>query len=328
MSSLAPKSVCMLILAGAQVGTSFQVAPVRPTAIRRLAPIRMMADEAEVMPVPDEFLSSRTPYLKDVSEYESMYKTSIEDPSKFWGDIASGFHWETPYDSVVEHNFFGSKGKVFSKWFAGGKTNICYNALDRHVAAGHGEQIAFYHEANEEGEELKAWTYAAVLEEVQRMGSFLRSKGVEKGDRVTLFMPMVPQLPIAMLACARIGAVHSVVFGGFSAEALAGRLIDAQSNVIITANGVMRGPKPIGLYDIVKAATKICDDACVPIETAVVLQRLDSDTMEIDLTEGRDVWWHDAVAGASPECEVEWVDAEDPLFVLYTSGSTGVAGLG
>merc|ERR1719210_1846414 len=151
------------------------------------------------------------------------------------------------------------------------------------------------------------------------MGSFLRSKGVVKGDRVTLFMPMVPQLPIAMLACARIGAVHSVVFGGFSAEALAGRLIDGQCKVIITGNGVMRGPKPIGLYDIVKESIQICDKAGVPIETCLVLQRLDNATMPTDLAKGRDIWWHDAIPKASPECEVEWVDSEDSLFVLYTA---------
>ena len=125
-------------------------------------------------------------------------------------------------------NFASSKGKVFTKWFSGGETNICYNAVDRHVVAGHGDQIALYHEANDEGDDVQHWTYTQVLDEVSRVANVLKSRGVKKGDRVTLFMPMVPHLPIAMLACARIGAVHSVVFGGFSAEALSGRLIDAQ----------------------------------------------------------------------------------------------------
>jgi len=324
MSSVAPKSVALLLLA-VEVVTSFQAMPGRPTAIRRHAPVRvaMAAEVAEVMPVPESFLASRDTYLKDVAEYEAMYKQSIEDPTKFWGDIANSFHWETPFESVVQHNFLSSEGKVFSKWFEGGKTNICFNAVDRHVADGHGDQIAFYHESNEEGEELKAWTYADVLEEVERMGSYLRSIGVQKGDCVTIFMPMVPQLPMAMLACARIGAVHSVVFGGFSAEALAGRLIDAQSTVVITANGVMRGPKPIALYDIVQAASKICGDSCMELENVVVLQRLPEESMPLVKVEGRDISWADAIASASPQCPVEWMDAEDPLFVLYTSGSTG-----
>jgi len=276
----------------------------------------------EKVPVPEAFLSSRTPHLSGIDEYNSMYKRSIDDPSGFWGDIAETFHWEEKYDKVVTSNFNSKNGKIFSEWFSGGKTNICYNALDRHVAAGFGDQIAFHHEPNDEGEELPSWTYAQVLEEVQRLGSYLKSQGVKPGDRVTIYMPMVPQLPVAMLACARIGAVHSVVFGGFSAEALAGRLQDAESTVVITANGVMRGTKPIELYDTVKKAAQIASDAGLEIKSAVVLQRLDNDKMPTTLRE-EDSWWHDVVPKASADCPVEWRDSEDPLFVLYTSGSTG-----
>ena len=229
---------------------AFTLAPpsmMQPRAALAHHQINIMAMEGappETAPVPEAFLKSRTPLLKDVSEYEAMYAKSINDPDAFWSEIANTFHWETPFDKVVDANFAASKGKVESKWFSGGKTNICYNALDRHVAAGHGDQVAFYHEANDEDEEMAPWTYAETLAEVERLANVLKSKGVKPGDRVSIFMPMIPQLPMAMLACARIGAVHSVVFGGFSAEALASRIMDAKSTVVITANGVMRGKKP------------------------------------------------------------------------------------
>ena len=225
---------------------AFSFAPPRAVQPRHAAStsfLRMM-EPPETMPVPDAFLKGRPTLIKDVKEYEEMYAKSIADPDAFWGEIANQFYWEKPFDKVVDSNFFSSKGTVQSSWFAGGKTNICYNALDRHVKDGHGDQIAMFHEANDEGDEQKAWTYAETLAEVERLANVLKSKGVKAGDRVTIFMPMIPQLPMAMLACARLGAVHSVVFGGFSAEALASRIIDAQSPVVITANGVMRGTKP------------------------------------------------------------------------------------
>ena len=170
----------------------------------------LMAEElAAEWDVPKEFFDSRTPWLKNVDEYKSMYDRSISDPEGFWGDIANEFHWEEKWTSVVDANFAKSKGTVESKWFSGGKTNICYNAVDRHVANGNGDKIAFYHEGNDEGEDLKAWTYAEVQAETARLGNLLKAKGVKPGDCVSIFMPMVPQLPIAMLACARIGAVVS-----------------------------------------------------------------------------------------------------------------------
>ena len=218
-------------------------AAVKPAVATRAAVV-MDEEVATEWPVPEAFLNSRKPLLSGVGEYEAMYKKSIDDPEAFWSEIANQFHWETPFDKVVESNFAASKGKVQSSWFQGGKTNICYNALDRHVAAGKGDQVCFHHEGNDEDEDLKSWTYAETLAEVERLANVLKSKGVKAGDRVSIFMPMVPQLPMAMLACARLGAVHSVVFGGFSAEALASRLQDADSTVVITANGVMRGAKP------------------------------------------------------------------------------------
>jgi len=277
----------------------------------------------ERMPVPDAFLKRGEHHLSGIDQYREMYEQSVNDPTAFWGGIASQFHWETPWDEVVSSNFDSSAGTVFTSWFKGGKTNICFNAIDRHVTAGHGDQIAFYHEANDESEEMQAWTYQQVLDEVSRLANVLKAKGVKKGDRVTLFMPMIPQLPIAMLACARIGAVHSVVFGGFSAEALAGRLVDAESTVVVTADGVMRGGKMIKLFDIVDKAAAICAEAGKPVVSLVCLQRLADGAAGVELAEGRDVWWHDEVAAASATCDVEWVDSEHPLFVLYTSGSTG-----
>ena len=223
---------------------------------------------------------------------------------------------------MVSSNFDSSKGKVFTKWFSGGETNICYNAVDRHVEAGHGDQIALYHEANDEGDDVQHWTYKQVLDEVSRVANVLKSRGVKKGDRVTLFMPMVPHLPIAMLACARIGAVHSVVFGGFSAEALANRIVDADSSVVVTANGVMRGKKPIGLNDIVNKACTLAKEAGKEVTTNLILNRL-SDALTVDPVGTRDIFWEDVVPKADAKCDVEWVEAEHPLFVLYTAGSTG-----
>ena len=308
----------------AALGFNLPMAP--RTSVPRVAspvPFMQATDERISYPVPAEFVSGHSHNLKNVDEYKAMYAKSVEDPEGFWSEIASTFHWEKKWDEVVSSNFDKDAGTVETKWFSGGKTNVCYNALDRHVAAGAGDQICFYHEGNDEDDDVKDWTYAEALAEVQRVANVLKSKGVKKGDTVTLFMPMIPQLPIAMLACARIGAVHSVVFGGFSAEALANRLIDAQSTVVVTANGVMRGKKPIALFDIVAKATTICGDACMEVESTIVLQRLPNEQMPIELKEGRDVWWHDAVGAADASCDVEWMESEDPLFVLYTSGSTG-----
>jgi acetyl-CoA synthetase len=269
----------------------------------------MMAAE-ETYAVPSAFLEARTPHLSGVEEYRAQYQRSVEDPAGFWGEIAQGFHWETPWEETCASNFGEDEGApIFTEWFRGGRTNICFNALDRHVAAGHGDTIAFYHEANDEGEVLpqSSWSYSEVLDEVSRLANVLRSRGVRKGDKVSLFMPMVPHLAIAMLACARIGAVHSVVFGGFSAEALAGRLIDAGSSFVITADGVMRGTKLINLLEIVRKAQTICADECAPLMDVLVLRRLSEDALPAPaLAEGLERWWHDELAGASTECEVEW----------------------
>lgn len=189
-----------------------------PPARARAARLELSSEPSASFAVPSDFFDASDGWLEGKREYDEMYKRSVEDPSGFWGEIAEEFHWDQPWTHVVDSNFAPSKGEVFTKWFVDGKTNVCYNALDRHVADGHGDQMALIHEPNDEGESVKSYTYAEVLDEVQRLANVLKAKGVRKGDRVSIFMPMVPQLPIAMLACARIGAVHSVVFGGFSAE--------------------------------------------------------------------------------------------------------------
>jgi len=277
----------------------------------------------------EEYLNSGKHYLQSVDEYEQIYKKSIDSPEEFWADIAKQFHWETPFDeeNVLEYNFDRSAGPIKVEWFKGGRTNIAYNALDRMVEQGHGDRIAFIAERNDIGEEAPqpaSYTYAEALEEVNRLANVLKARGVGKGDRVGLFMPMVPELPIAMLACARIGAVHTVVFGGFSKESLANRLVDAQCKAVISCDAVMRGPKMVPLYEITAGALALCrEKAGLDIGTNVVLQRLGEEASGVALREGRDVAWGPAVAAASPDCPPEWVDAEHPLFILYTSGSTG-----
>ena len=203
-------------------------------------------EEVALVPPPKEMAGA---YVGNMDEYEKMYRQSLDDPEAFWSKIADDFHWEKRWDTLNEVNFDGSKGPVSIKWFLGAKTNLAYNALDRHVLAGHGDRTAFFWEGNEPSES-RAYTYAELLDQVKRFANVLKSKGVSKGDNVAIYLPMVAELPIAMLACARIGAVHSVVFGGFSADALASRVIDSKAKVVVTADGTMRGKKLIDLLDI------------------------------------------------------------------------------
>ena len=307
------------LLAAGLVALGGASALILPTS--RTARARPIGLSAHLVTTPAHFTTHHSHQLSSLAEYEAMYEASVSDPAAFWSAIAHDFYWETAFDEVVSSNFDKTKGKVYSDWFQGGKTNLCYNALDRHVEAGKGSQIAFYHESNDEGEELASWTYEQTLDAVKRLASALKDAGVKKGDRVTLFMPMVPQLPIAMLACARIGAVHSVVFGGFSAESLANRLQDAKSKVVVTADGVMRGKKFVDLHAIASRAAEIVEG--VTIERQIVLQRLPVEQSGVALKEGRDIWWSDALTSANPACDIEWVESEHPLFILYTSGSTG-----
>lgn len=264
-------------------------------------------------------------WIKNKEEYMEMYEKSIRDPAKFWKELAvENFYWEKePDDNHVQWNFDINNGPISSAWFLGGRTNICYNALDRHVAAGYGDELAFIFEGNDRGRD-GSMTFAQVLEEVCRVANWLKSHGVRKGDSVAIYMPMICELPIAMLACARIGAVHSVVFGGFSAEALASRLEDCNAAVLITASGVRRGPKLIDLKSISDAGCKIAADRGHHVGKVLTFGNEDYGSFEdIHLVAGRDVIWQDVIPSQSTECPVEWMDAEDPLFLLYTSGSTG-----
>jgi len=278
-----------------------------------------MSDEKQAGKIfnpPPEF--SEKAWISSQEQYRQMYERSITDPEGFWAEQADNFYWEKKWDSV---RFFDFSGDVKIRFFEGGRTNLCYNALDRHVEAGRGERVAFYWEGNEPGEE-KRITYAELLDQVQRFANVLKSLGVKKGDRVSIYMPMVPELPVAMLACARIGAIHSIVFGGFSAEALADRILDSQCQVLLTVDGTFRGKKAVPLKNNADQAMEICQGRGHQVQHCVVYRRV-GDKLETAMQPGRDLWWHEAMEKAEAECPVEWMDAEDPLFILYTSGSTG-----
>ncbi len=246
-----------------------------------------------------------------LDEYQKAYDKSVADPEGFWAEKASGFNWKKKWDKVLEWNF--DEPKV--EWFKGAKLNITENCLDRHLAT-KGDQVAFIWEANDPKEANKSLTYKELHAEVCRFANVLKKNGVQKGDRVCLYMPMIPELAIAVLACARLGAVHSVVFAGFSASALSDRINDAKAKVVLTSDGAYRGNKNIPVKAVVDEAVKTA--SCV--EKVIVAKRTGEN---VSFKEGLDVWWHDEIKGVSTECEAVAVDAEDILFILYTSGSTG-----
>ncbi|XP_062105271.1 acetyl-coenzyme A synthetase, chloroplastic/glyoxysomal-like isoform X2 [Humulus lupulus] len=282
----------------------------------------LASEENDLVFPTDEF--SQQAHVPSPQKYLEMYKRSIEDPAGFWSEFASQFYWKQKWeDSVYSENLDVSKGRVNIEWFKGGVTNICYNCLDRNVEAGLGDKVALYWEGNNTGFD-DSLTYFQLLHRVCQLANYLKDMGVQKGDAVVIYLPMLLELPITMLACARIGAVHSVVFAGVSAESLAQRIIDCKPKVVVTCNAVKRGPKIIHLKDIVDAAlvesakTGIPIDACLVYENQLAMKR------EVTkLQDGRDVWWQDVIPKYPTHCAVEWVDAEDPLFLLYTSGSTG-----
>ena len=267
--------------------------------------------------------NSANAHLKNMDEYHAMYKKSIDDPETFWAEVADDFHWFSKWDKVVGDNYDRRKGPISIEWFKGATTNVCYNCVDRHLAT-RSDKTAVIWEGNEPGEDATI-TYAQLHEQVSKFANVLKSRGVQKGDRVSIYMPMVPEAAVAMLACARIGAVHSVVFGGFSAEALADRIVDSKCKTLITANGTFRGAKAIPMKpNADQAMTSASERMGAPVETCIVVRRVDADTgISCGMEEGRDLWWDEEMANASPDCPCEEMDAEDPLFVLYTSGSTG-----
>lgn len=263
-----------------------------------------------------KIISMKSPVrITSLEEYHEHYQKSVNDPEKFWGDIASTFLWRKPWDKVLEWEF-----KTPSiKWFQGGKLNITENCLDRHLET-LGNRPAIIWEPNDPEEHHRILTYKELYNKVVQFSHVLKNNGVKKGDRVCLYMGMVPELAIAILACARIGAIHSVIFGGFSAQSIADRLQDAQAEYIITADGSFRGNKEIPLKDVI-------DDAlvqCKFVKRVIVLTRT---RRPVSMIKGRDVWWEDEIKRVetmgNPDCPAEVMDAEDPLFILYTSGSTG-----
>ncbi|HVA41956.1 MAG TPA: AMP-binding protein, partial [Acidimicrobiales bacterium] len=237
----------------------------------------------------------------------SLYERAEEDWQGFWADQARELDWVQPWSAVLEWEL------PFAKWFVGGKLNVSHNCLDRHVQAGRGDRVA-YHWEGEPGD-TRTITYAELLDEVQRFANVLKGLGVKKGDRVAIYMPMIPELPVAMLACARIGAAHSVVFGGFSADALSGRINDAEAKVLITADGGYRR----GAVSPLKPNADTAATDSPSIESVVVVRRTGQD---VEMVGGRDHWWHDLMEGAAAECAPEPMDAEDLLYLLYTSGTT------
>ncbi|CAI5507804.1 unnamed protein product [Closterium sp. Naga37s-1] len=281
--------------------------------------------DEEVVHVGPEF--SWQAHVRNRLQYDQMWRQSIENPTRFWGNVASEFFWHKKWDagaSIVRHNFDVRNGPVAVEWFPGGYTNVCFNAVDRHVAAGRGETTAMLWEGNDPGDDAKL-SFNELLDQICQLSNFLRAAGVRKGDTVCLYMPMVPELPIAMLACARIGAIHSVVFGGFSAESLAGRMVDCRPKVLLTCSAVRRGDKVLALKDIADSALRICSDReNVHIQTCLVYDNSRAMARhECAFTPGRDVWWQEVVGTYPTDADVEWMASEDPLFMLYTSGSTG-----
>jgi acetyl-CoA synthetase len=266
--------------------------------------------EARRFPPPEGFRAKA--YIGSEDEYKRIYEESIRDPPKWWESKADELEW---FSKNWDHVFEWDMDQVRFTWFKGGKLNASYNCIDRHLKGWRKNKAAIIWQGEPEGD-VRVLTYQDLHREVCKFANVLKSKGVKKGDRVALYLPMIPELPIAMLACARIGALHNVVFGGFSADSLRDRINDSQCKLLVTSDGSYRRGKLVPL----KANADAAVSRCPSIKSVIVVKRTGEDTV---MTAGRDFWWNEEMAKAGHECEAEALDAEDPLFILYTSGSTG-----
>jgi acetyl-CoA synthetase len=262
--------------------------------------------ENRLFPPPQQF--SERAHVQSLEQYEELYRKSIQDPEAFWAGAARELHWFKTWDRVLEWDL------PWARWFVGGKINLSYNCLDRHVEGPNRDKLALIWEG--EPGEVRRLTYAELLAEVQKVASALKSLGIHKGDRVAIYMGMTPELAIALLACARIGAIHSVIFGGFAATAIADRVNDAGCIAILTQDSSYRRGNEVPLKRTVDEAMQVCRT----VKHVVVLRRTGC---TVQMQSGRDHWWHELVAHAAQECPAEWLDSEDPLYILYTSGTTG-----
>ncbi len=268
--------------------------------------ILSVLNESRVFPPPEAF--SAAAHVRSMDEYRALYARSIADPDGFWAEQAEALHWQRKWDKVLEWT------PPYAKWFTGGLINISENCLDRHVTTWRKNKAAILWEG--EPGDTRAVTYQELFRDVCRFANVLKSLGVQKGDRVGIYMPMIPETAVAMLACARIGATHSVVFAGFSAEALRDRMNDAEAKVIVTADGAYRRGTIVRL----KAAVDAALEHTPSVKSVIMVRRIGE---EVHLLRGRDHWWHELIEAASPHCPPEPLDAEHPLFILYTSGTTG-----
>ena len=251
-------------------------------------------------------------HISGDSAYRTLYEKSVQDPEAFWAEAAAELHWFKKWDTVLDDS-----DAPFFRWFDGSRTNLSYNCLDRHIDAGRGDKIAIHWEG--EPGDSRDISYSQLHLEVCRLANALKSRGVQKGDRIAVYLPMIPELAIAVLACARIGAVHSVIFAGFSADSIRDRVLDSETRMVITADGGYRRGKMLELKKIVDEGVANCD--CV--KDVIVVKRGDDHPVACPMVDGRDSWYHDLVANVSDNCPAEEMEAEDLLFLLYTSGTTG-----